>query len=69
MHDFGHRGQAVGGAGGIRKDIVFGGIIFSLVDTHDDGKIFAFCRSGNDYFFGAGLDMGGGFVSVRKASS
>ena len=44
MHDLGRRGQTVGGAGGIRNDMVLGRIVFVFVDAQHDGQVFAFGR-------------------------
>ena len=47
------RGQAVGRAGGIRNDMVLGGVILVVIDAQDDGQVFALGRSRDDNFLGA----------------
>ena len=54
---FGERSQAVRGAGSIGNDVVFSRIIFVLVNTHNDGDIFAFSRSGDDNLFNSVMQM------------
>ena len=39
------RGEAVGGAGGVGDDEVLGGIVFVVVDAHDEGFHFALGRA------------------------
>ncbi len=51
--DFDCRGQTVGGAGGVRDDIMLLGIVFIFVDAEHDGQIFALCRSGDNDFLRA----------------
>ena len=66
--DFGQRGQAVRGAGGVGDDRVLRGIKFFLVDAHADRDVFPFGGSGNDDAFGAGRDMRFGFIRIREAA-
>ena len=66
VYDFGHRRQAVGSAGSIGNDVVLGCIVFTFIDAHDNGDVFALGRSRNDDFFGAGFDMGGRFIRVSE---
>ena len=42
--DLGHRGQAVGGAGGVGNDVVAGGVVMVLVDPHADRQVGFFAR-------------------------
>ena len=51
------RREAVGGAGGVGNDVVFGRVVFVVVHTHDDGDVLVFAGGGNDDFFGAGGDV------------
>ena len=68
MDDFGHRCQAVGGAGGIGDDVVLGGVVFVFVDSHYDGDVFTLGRSRDDDFFRAGFNVRGSFIGVGEAS-
>ena len=59
--------QAVGGAGGVGNQMMPGGIIGFVVDSHDDcSHAVAFGRRGDDDFFGAGLDVTLGFGAGGK---
>ena len=53
MHDLGGRGQAVGGAGSVRNDMVLLRIVLVFVDAQHDGQVFAFGGGGNDDLLGA----------------
>ena len=64
-----HRCQAVGGTGGIRDDVMPGGIILILVYPHDKGLYIALGRRRDDDLFGAGIDMRAGTFSVTKDPS
>ena len=65
---FGERSQAVGGAGSVGNDVVFCRIIFFFVNTHNDGDVFAFCRSGDDYLFNSVMQMSCSLGSFGEAA-
>ena len=62
----GKRSQAVGGAGSVRDDMMFGLIVFFFVNTHYDGDIFIFAGSGDDNFLGAIINMGLSFFGILE---
>ena len=64
----GEGSQAVGGAGSVGNDVVFFGIIFILVYTHNDGNILTLCRSGDDNLFSASFQMSLSLSSFGKAA-
>ena len=59
-------GETVGGAGGVGDDVVFGGVVFGVVDAHDDGDVLAFGGGGDDDLFAAGGDVALGFVGFGE---
>ena len=59
MHD---RREAVGGAGGVGDDVMVGGIVKVVVDSHHDSQVLALGRRGDDHFFCPGLDVALGFL-------
>ena len=61
-----NRRQTIRGAGSVRNDGVRLGIVFVLVDAHDDRGAIAFGRSGNDNLFGAGSEMALGLLDVGE---
>ena len=52
------RCQAVGGTGSVGDDVVGVGIVEFVVAAHDDVKDTVFDGSGDDDFFGAGVEVG-----------
>ena len=66
-------GQAVGGAGGVREDVVLGGVVFLLVDAEDEGEVFVGGGCGDDDFLygrstaaGAAAEVGFGLGGVGE---
>ena len=53
----GEGSQAVGGAGGVRDDVVHLGVVLVVVDAHDDGDVLVLGRAGNDDLLGAGIQV------------
>ena len=60
------RSQAVGRAGGVGNNKVFGRIIVGVIDTHDDGDVFVLRRSGDDDAFGTGGDVASGLGGISE---
>ena len=56
-NDLGHRGQAVGRAGGVGEHVMLGRVIFLLVDAHDDGLHLTLGGRGDDHLGRPGVDM------------
>src|SRR5438477_6568137 len=54
---FGNGREAVGGAGGIRNDVVGRGIIGLVVDAENEGGVGAIGRGGDDHFFHGSAEM------------
>ena len=69
IEDLGKRSQAVGGARGVRDDVVRSWVVQVVVDTHYEGSVFAGCWSRNQNLLGACLDVLLGVVSVGEAAS
>ena len=65
---FGERSQAVGGAGSVGNDVVFCRIIFVFVNTHNDGNIFAFCRSGDDNLFNSVMQVSSSLFAFSETT-
>ena len=65
---FGERSQAVGGAGSVGNNVVFCRIIFVFVNTHNDGNIFAFCRSGDNNLFNSVMQMSSSLCSFGETA-
>ena len=63
---FGNRRQTVGGATGIRDDMMLSSIIFFIVHAHADGNIFTLGWRADDHLFGAGTQMQGRFFAGGK---
>ena len=61
-----HRGETVGGTGGIGNDVMVSRIIKMIIHPHHHCKILIFCRGGNNHFLGSSLDMALGFLSVSE---
>jgi hypothetical protein len=57
VEDLRHRGEAVRGAGRVRDDVVRGGVVVGVVDTHDEGRVLVLRRGGDDDLLGAGVDV------------
>ncbi|MNY11394.1 hypothetical protein D3C86_1444220 [compost metagenome] len=66
VEDLGHRREAVGGAGGVRDDVVLGGVVGLVVDAQDDGDVLALGRSRDDDLLGAGVEVGLGLGGVGE---
>ena len=64
--DVNHGCEAVGGAGSVGDDVVSGGVIFLVVDAHDDGDVLFFAWGGDDDFLGAGVDVTLGFAALSE---
>ena len=58
VQDLGDRGQAVGGAGGVRDDVVLRRVVVLVVHAHHDGDVFVLRGRRDDDLLGAGLDVG-----------
>jgi len=56
-HDLGHRRDAVRGAGGVRDDVVRGGVVLAVVDAHHDRDVLAAGRRGDDDLPGAPVQV------------
>ena len=54
--DLDHRGQTVGGAGGIGNDVVLGRVVHVIVHAQHNRQILTLGRGGDDHFLGAALD-------------
>ena len=59
-------GQAVGGAGGVRYDMVLISLVFVLIYTQHDSDILVFGRGGNNNLFDAALFMRSRFFGIGK---
>ena len=69
VQDLGNRRQAIGGAAGIRNDIIVSRQRI-LIDPEDDRLGHAGCRRGDQHLLGARLDMGArGFIRLEKAGA
>ena len=64
--DLGHRGQAVGGAGGVRDQLVLGRIVLALVDAEHDRDVRVLGGRGDHDLLGAGLQVLGGHGPVPE---
>ena len=63
-HDVDERHEAVGGAGGVGDNVVFGGVVLAVVHAHDDGDVLVLRRGGDDDLLGAGHDVAVGGLRV-----
>ena len=64
-----HNGrQAVGGAGGIRNDVVLGGIVGGIVHAEHDGDVFVLRRSGDDDLLHRTAQVLGGILGIGEAA-
>ena len=61
-----HRGQAVGGAGGGRDDVVPVAVVLGVVHAHHDGDVLVPGGGGDQHLVGAGPEVGDGVVAVRE---
>src|ERR1700674_2928709 len=57
VDDLGDRAQTIRGAGSVRDDVVFGGIVLLFVYAEHDGEVFVFRGSGDDDFFHGAAQM------------
>src|SRR5690606_34264893 len=57
VDNLGHRCQAVGGAGGVGNHMVLLRIVEVFINSHDDGDVLFFSRSGDDHLLGPGVDV------------
>jgi len=55
VDDLGHRGQTVGGAGGVGQHVMLLGIVLVLVDPEHHGQVLFLGRRGDDDLLGSGL--------------
>ena len=53
-----HRGNTVGGAGGIGDDLVPDRVVAIFIDTEDDGGVLILGRSGDNHLLSAALQVG-----------
>ena len=69
VEGLGHRGEAVGGAGGRGDDVVISGQDVMVDVEHDGGEVIA-RRSGDDDLLGAGVDvsLGLGLAGVETGA-
>ena len=58
-----HRSETVGGAGGVREDVVGVGPVAVLVHAHHDGQVLALRRGGDDHLAGAGGEVLSGVLA------
>ena len=65
QHNLGDWSQAVGGTGGIGKDVVLCGKLI-VIDTENDSFDIALGRSRDDHLLGTRLDVTCCFFSVHK---
>ena len=65
---FGYRGETVGGAGGVRYDVVTGWIVVVFIDPHHNRDVLMLCR-GCDYdFLCSGLQMPACKIRITEPS-
>ena len=64
--DLGDRSQAVGGAGGVRDDVVLSGIVQVVVNAHADGQINVFAWRTDDNLACSGLNVLAGVLAVGE---
>src|SRR5712692_1519661 len=55
--DLGHGGEAIGRAGGIRHELMAGGVVLLLVDPQDDGDIRVLGGRRDHHLLGPGLQV------------
>src|SRR6185369_4215232 len=67
INHFDDRRQAIGGAGGIRNNVVLGGIVFILIHAENHREVFVLCRRGDDDFLHRAAQMFFCFVGVGEA--
>src|SRR5215471_501204 len=66
MNHFGHRRQAIGGAGSVGDNVVLAGIVLIFINSENDGNILIFSRGGDDDFFYRSAKMLFGVGRIRK---
>ena len=59
-------GKAVRRARGVRDDVVGSGVVFGIVDTHDDGLVDVLTGGGDQHLLGASIKMGLGLRAVGE---
>src|SRR6202158_2753926 len=64
----GARAKTIRGAGSVRDDVVFGGIVLLFVYAEHDGEVFVFRGSGDDDFFHGAAQMFPGVGGVGEAA-
>src|SRR4029453_16567220 len=57
VENLGHRRHTVGGAGGVRDDVVVCRVVLVLVDAHHDGDVLVLGRSRDEDLLGAARDV------------
>src|SRR5208283_1593162 len=66
LNHLGDGRETVGGARGIRDDVVLGRIVFAFVDAEDDGDVFVLRRGGDDDFLDRAAQVLFGIVGVGE---
>ena len=59
-------GEAVGGAGSIGDNVMFGVIVLEVIDAHDDGDVLALRRGGDDDLGAACSEMALSLICFSK---
>ena len=67
-HDLDDGNEAVGGAGGVRDDVVLGGIVLLVIHAHADRDVLTLGGRRNHDLFGAGGEVLRRAFLVRKAA-
>ena len=69
VQDVNDRCEAVGGAGGVGDDVVFGGVVFGVVDAQDEGDVLVGGGSGDNDLFNRFAEVGLGLGGVGEETS
>src|SRR5690606_36090486 len=64
----GHRGQAVGRAGGVGDHVVLRRVVVLVVHAHDEGRVLTLGRCGDDDLLRARLDVLAGVVGLGEVA-
>ncbi len=66
VYDFDYGREAIGGAGGVRDDVVLGRIVGGIVDAEDESDVFVLGRGRDNDFLDGTFEVLGSILAIGE---